>query len=80
MSISDAKTICGSCGLNGNLHFRWTLIMALLEVIDYVVVHELCNIKVRNHSREFWRKVSEFILEYRLRRKWLKANQNLLTL
>ena len=80
VNISDAKTKWGACSHNGNLHFSWTLIMAPLEVIDYVIVHELVHIKVRNHSRIFWQKVSEFIPEYKLCRKWPKENQNLLTL
>jgi predicted metal-dependent hydrolase len=80
VSISNAKTRWGACSYNGNLHFSWTLVMAPLEVIDYVVVHELCHVKIRNHSREFWQKVNEFIPVYKLRRKWLKENQNLLTL
>jgi predicted metal-dependent hydrolase len=80
VNISNAKTRWGACSYNGNLHFSWTLIMAPLEVIDYVVVHELCHIKIRNHSSQFWQTVNEFIPEYKLRRKWLKENRNLLTL
>jgi predicted metal-dependent hydrolase len=78
VNISNAKTRWGSCSYNGNLHFGWNLIMAPMQVIDYVVVHELIHIKVKNHSPEFWHRVSEFIPEYKLCRKWLKENQNLL--
>jgi len=80
LRISNAQHRWGSCSAKGNLNFSWSLIMAPLEVIDYVIVHELIHIKIKGHSKDFWQKVSEFIPEYILRRKWLNENQNLLTL
>jgi len=80
LNISDAKSRWGSCSPNGNLNFSWTLIMAPLEVIDYVIMHELVHIKIKNHSKQFWQKVQSFIPEFKCRRNWLKENQNLLNL
>ena len=48
------------------------------EVIDYVIVHELCHIKEMNHSKKFWTEVEKVIPEYKARREWLKKNGNVL--
>ncbi|MFH1772120.1 MAG: SprT family zinc-dependent metalloprotease [Candidatus Omnitrophota bacterium] len=80
VKISNAKRRLGSCSARGNLNFSWRLVMAPLEVIDYVAVHELIHLLVKNHSRNFWNKVKLVIPEYRERRKWLKNNSQLLDL
>ena len=50
--------------------------MAPLHVIDYVVVHELCHLKVMNHSKDFWNLVESILPNYHESRKWLKVNGN----
>ena len=45
-----------------------------LEVIDYVIIHELCHIKHHNHSKDFWDEVEKYMPEYKTHRKWLKDN------
>jgi predicted metal-dependent hydrolase len=72
--ISSARTRWGSCSARGTLSFTWRLVMAPLEVIDYVVVHELCHLKELNHSKSFWAQVGEILPEYKLCRQWLKQN------
>jgi predicted metal-dependent hydrolase len=54
--------------------------MAPLAVIEYVVVHELAHLKVRNHSPAFWQAVSEIMPAYQQHRRWLKSHGPLLTL
>ena len=54
--------------------------MAPLEVVDYVVLHELAHLKVQNHSAAFWAEVARMLPEYKLRRDWLKQNGRRLTL
>lgn len=76
----DQKTRWGSCSSERNLNFNWRLVLAPLEILDYVVVHELCHLKQMNHSPKFWQLVSEQIPDYKKRRKWLKENHYLLTL
>ena len=78
--ITGARTRWGSCSPNNDLNFSWRLIMAPLEVVDYVVVHEFAHIKARNHSREFWSEVAKILPDYRRARKWLKEYGETLTL
>lgn len=72
--ISSARTRWGSCSSKGTLSFTWRLVMAPLEIIDYVVVHELCHLEEMNHSKSFWARVEGILPDYKRRRKWLKEN------
>ena len=54
--------------------------MAPEDIIDYVIVHELCHIKEHNHSPQYWAHVEKAMPDYRERRKWLDANGQLLVL
>jgi hypothetical protein len=74
VKISSAKTRWGSCSPNGTLNFAWRLVMAPLEVIDYVVAHELAHLRVKNHSSKFWKEVESIYPEYKKQRKWLREN------
>ena len=78
--ITSALTRWGSCSGKNNLNFTYRLSMAPLDVIDYVVVHELAHLKVRNHSKAFWQTVSEIKPDYEGTRKWLKKHGALLSL
>ena len=48
--------------------------MAPVAVIDYVSVHELAHLKVKNHSKTFWNLVHTFLMDYQEHRKWLNEN------
>ncbi len=80
ITIRDQKTRWGSCSSKGNLSFNWRLILAPPNVLDYVVVHELCHRKEMNHSPKFWALVESVMPDYKQYRKWLKENGNKLTL
>jgi len=80
LKVTDAKRRWGSCGSKGTLNFSWRLIMAPLEIIDYVVVHELAHIGQLNHSPAFWQKVADILPDYKKRERWLKENGGLLTI
>ena len=71
-SITHARRRWGSCGANGRLNFAWRLAMAPLVCIEYVVVHELCHLKRRDHSPAFWAMVAEILPDYRERRRLLQ--------
>lgn len=74
LRLSSAKTRWGSCSLNGSISLVWRLVLAPIEIVDYVIVHEIMHIKHPNHSREFWSAVSQVMPDYKERRKWLKEN------
>ena len=80
IKISSAKTRWGSCSPNGTLNFTWRLVMAPLDVIDYVVVHELVHLRVKDHSSKFWKVVESIYPEYKKQRKWLRENGEKLNL
>lgn len=74
ISIKNQKTIWGSCSSNGNLSFNYRLIMTPLDIIDYVVIHELCHLVHMNHSKEYWKLVKSVIPDYELKKNWLNNN------
>ena len=74
LRISSARTRWGSCSRLGTLSFTWRLVMAPAEVVDYVVVHELCHLRHPNHSKAFWSHVESILPGYKTQRAWLKHN------
>lgn len=76
LRIGDQKTRWGSCSSNGTISYNWRLILMPEEIMDYVVVHELCHLLEMNHSNNFWHQVSGIIPDYKVKRKWLKENGN----
>lgn len=71
-SIRNQKTRWGSCSISGALSFNFKLMQFREEVIDYVIVHELCHLAEMNHSRKFWNIVGSIVPEYKSLRKELK--------
>ncbi|MGJ0489923.1 M48 family metallopeptidase [Methylobacter sp.] len=74
IKIKTQKSRWGSCGIYNDININWVLIMAPPEVLEYVVVHELCHIQVKNHSRHFWALVAEHLPSYQQQRHWLKKH------
>jgi len=72
--IGGQRTLWGSCSARGTLSFNWRLVLAPHEVLDYVVVHELCHLRVPNHSREFWALVERHRPAWRRHRDWLREH------
>lgn len=74
IKITNAQKTWGSCSCKGNLNFTWRLILAPLPIIDYVVVHELSHLEVKNHSNVFWETVKILDPEYKEHKEWLRKN------
>jgi len=74
--IKNQKTIWGSCSKKGNLNFNYKVALLPGVIRDYIIVHELCHLKIKNHSRKFWtlvesimpssQKIKERMIEYNL--------------
>lgn len=72
--IGSQRTRWGSCSTRGTISYNWHLILMPEQIMDYVVVHELCHLLEMNHSERFWKKVGELLPDYENRRKWLREN------
>ncbi len=74
ITIRNQHTRWGSCSSKGNLNFNCLLVLTPSEVMDYVIVHELCHRREMNHSARFWAEVEAVLPDYRERKQWLKDN------
>ena len=74
ISIRTQRSRWGSCSGKGNLNFNCLLMLAPAEVLDYVVVHELCHLLEMNHSPRFWAQVERVCPNWKACRRWLREN------
>ncbi len=72
LALSSARTRWGSCSLRSGIRLNWRLIHCRLQLIDYVVIHELAHLREMNHSRRFWAIVGQHCPDYRILREELK--------
>ena len=72
--IKAMKTRWGSCGPRNDININWLLALAPESVLEYVVVHEICHIRVRNHSPVFWALVAQHLPHYLEERRWVKRH------
>mgnify|MGYP001223243633 CR=1 FL=1 len=78
VNVRDPKTRWGSCSSQGNLMFSWRLIMAPIEISDYVAAHEVCHLLHLDHGLKFWNKVQAVCPNYKEHRSWLRENGKVL--
>ena len=71
--IRNQEKRWGSCSSTGELRFNWRIIMAPLSLVDYVVAHEVCHLKVRDHSAAFWKLLGTVMPDYEARRNRLRV-------
>lgn len=74
VTVKDIKSRWGSCSGRGNISFNWRIVMAPPEVVEYLVVHEMCHLVHMNHSPDFWALVASFIPDFKARKEWLRHN------
>lgn len=72
--ITSARTRWGSCSSTATISLTWRLVMAPPEVIDYIIIHELAHLKVKNHSKTFWDAVAALMPDYKKHAEWLKKH------
>ena len=72
VKLSNAKGKWGSCNSKRNITINWRIVMLSPELIDYIIIHELCHIKEMNHSQSFWKMVGMFLPGYMDLRKKIK--------
>lgn len=74
LRFMDLKTRWASCNEKGDLNFHWKVMMAPMNIVDYIIVHELAHLKHRNHTQAFWSLVDCVIPDYIERKNWLRIN------
>lgn len=73
ITVRNQKSRWGSCSSKGNLNFNCLLMLAPVQVLDSVIVHELCHRKHMDHSAAFYAQVQKVYPEYRKWHDWLKT-------
>ena len=71
VEVVESNKQWGSCNTKKEITFNYRLVKAPLEIIDYVVVHELCHLLHMNHDRSFWRRVGSILPDYKKRQEFL---------
>jgi len=74
IEVKTYRARWGSCTASGKVQLNWKLIMAAPDIIDYVIIHELCHLRQHNHSPAFWQLVKQFDPAFTQHRAWLKSN------
>jgi predicted metal-dependent hydrolase len=74
VAVRDQRTRWGSCSRHGNLSFSWRLVAAPLEVLEYVVIHELCHLREPSHSKPFHRLLGAARPGWRDQARWLRMH------
>jgi predicted metal-dependent hydrolase len=80
IEIVESRTKWGSCSFDKKLTFNYRLAMAPPEVIDYVIIHELCHLLHMNHDRSFWRRLGSVMPDYKEKEAYLARQGQFMTL
>jgi predicted metal-dependent hydrolase len=80
LAIRGQRTRWGSCSARGVMSFNWRLLLAPEPVLDYVVWHEACHLRVMDHSPRFWALVRRHCPDFEEHRRWLRLQGSTLVL
>jgi hypothetical protein len=72
LQIRGQRTRWASCSTSGAMSFNWRLLLAPVEILDYVVEHEVAHLDVQDHSQRFWRLLASRCPEWREHERWLR--------
>ena len=72
VTIINSKRKWGMCDAKKDLFFNCKMVMLKYELIDYIIIHELCHLRELNHSQNFWKLVETFMPDYKVRYEELK--------
>ena len=75
--VKNLKSRWGSCSSCGDINLNWKLILTHPDILDYVVVHELCHLVHHDHSAAFWNLVGSVLPDYRERRRRLRDDDRI---
>ena len=78
ISIRPLKTKWGGISKQETLTINQKLIRAPRKIIDYVIIHELCHLKIPHHNESFWNMLGSIMPDYDIRKTWLRQNHYLL--
>ena len=74
IKVMELQNRWASCMANGNVNFHWKCAMAPIDVLHYIVVHELAHLIHNNHTHAFWNEVDKILPNYDEQVKWLRIN------
>lgn len=77
LAFREQRTRWGSCSSRGSVNLNWRLIVFKLELIDYVIIHELAHLRHMDHSKNFWGLVAIHSPQYKALMDELKKQQSL---
>ncbi len=78
LKIRSFKARWGSCSASAEISLNWKLLIAPIETIEYVIIHELCHLQEFNHSKSFWRLVESHCPNIKKHKDWLNKNAHFL--
>ena len=76
--IKDHKERWGSVSKNKSLNINLSILCAPSKIIDYVIIHELCHLKIPDHSPKYWNLLYKMMPDYEAHKEWLSVNWKLL--
>ncbi len=79
IKIGNATTRWASCSYKNILCFTKKVAILPVSIMDYIIIHELAHTKEKNHGKKFWKIVNDIIPDYKIKIKWLREHQHILS-